>query len=123
MNPYLKAEFLLADGKPMQLTTHNFKNAHYKVRLSIGNLPNTTYSVTYRLHESFYNPVREIFEGKTDGFPLQISTYGDFIVRAEVNSGTGVNAIAKSLTKALRDHYGENCAPSIDKVIQQMALK
>jgi len=123
MKPYLKAEFLLENDRPVKLITTKFRHDHFKILLSIGDLPGHAYSVTYRLHESFYNPVREVFEKKEFGFPLQISTYGEFLVRAEINSPSGVSTVAQSLTAALRERYGDSCPLEIDQVIKQMQIR
>lgn len=97
----VRAEFELDEGgKPAFIQGKRLK--HYKIRLSVDAVPDQAQSVTYRLHDSYKNPVREVFRGERGGhFDESITSFGDFDV--QVSPSGSYRASSKRLSDALRE--------------------
>jgi hypothetical protein len=79
----------------------------YDITLSILAAPADTYAVTYTLHESYFDPVRESRKRKSD-FATHITSYGDFTLLAELRTERRTIALSADLSTALRrGHTGE----------------
>jgi hypothetical protein len=84
--PKLRASFDLDDsGQPKYVERDGLK--HYRIRLNVEGAPAQSASVTYQLHPSYWDPVREVFDPK-NGFAEEITSYGDFDVRASVSGSS-----------------------------------
>lgn len=103
-SPTLIARFVLdEDGKPEIVrgsTGSGLK--HYTIELGALGAPTDAESVTYVLHDTYYDPVREI-KRKTeeDQFLERITSYGDYLVRLGVSGRSG-DSDRTLLTEALR---------------------
>ena len=75
--------------------------------------------MTYRLHETYYNPIREVHRG-TPGFAESTTSFGDYDVLAEVRGRGGLNTAATSLSRALRETYGPNPGAEIATAIKDI---
>jgi len=102
--PEIGAAFVLEGGTPQFI---RMPRVHYKIRLSIRNAPSDTYAVTYILDETFADPTREVRD--PPDYPLEIFSYGDFTVRAEVRTQSTSYNTAGGLYAALR---AESVSPS-----------
>src|SRR6267378_197450 len=84
----LQAKFVLAgNGEPEYIESGGLR--HYKIVLNVrceGSLPSV---VTYFLHESFIDSIREVFRPDQD-FAEPITSFGDFILRASLRGKQGV---------------------------------
>jgi YEATS family len=119
--PIVTASFVLDAQQHLQ-TIQQQKYVHYRIKLNILDYPPSTYAVTYRLHQSYRNPIREIRSpGVTEGFPLNITTYGDFDVRAEIRTSERSYRISRRISEALRATYSQARSPEIEKAIEQIA--
>jgi hypothetical protein len=117
--PRMVAEFLLDENKlPRTVRLRDGGLIHYKVRLYIENLSKEVYAVTYSLHESFINPLREVRRDSSGMFSLEISTYGDFVVQARIRAKVGTYTLAESVSRALEAFYGANAGQAIKDAIQ-----
>ena len=97
--PVLVAEFITDDkGEPEFHPGSSYM--HYKIRLKVKGAPKDAYAVTYGLHETYYEPVRESRD-RSEDFPEDITSYGDYAVRATIRSKQGVQTIATDLSQAL----------------------
>ena len=97
--PTITAEFVEGPQGP-----EGFKHEgveFFRIRLGVSDLPDSTYAVTYTLHDTFFDPVREARE-KT-GFMEEIETYGDFTVYAKVRTRQGVVSLKRQLSEALAE--------------------
>lgn len=77
----IKAVFELDDdGKPIYVQGKRLR--HYKIKLSAEGMPDPVAAVTFKLHESYRDPVREVFKGSESDAPFTetITSYGDFEV-------------------------------------------
>ena len=117
-NPQIKAEFELdTNGQPEAI--HYGDQKHYKIKLYINDLPEDTYAVTYKLHESYYDPSREArnIHNKCEE---NITSYGDYVVQARIRRRSRVDSIARTLSDALETTYEGNANPAIAQAIQDI---
>jgi hypothetical protein len=89
-------------GRPMKMGTR--APWHYTIFLYILDAPERTRRVTYKLHETYSNPLR-IARSKTPRFEEEMTSYGDYSIVATADEGPSVEM---SLSEALRAHYKEN---------------
>lgn len=119
--PRICAEFQLDEkGKPITTTYNDLR--HYKIRLFMQSVPQDTYAVTYKLHESYYNPTREVRRDKPQ-FEELITSYGDYIVKAELRGKKSFDLEAVELSQALKESYGPNIEGPILKAIEEIKEK
>jgi predicted class III extradiol MEMO1 family dioxygenase len=112
--PKIIARFVVDDqGRP---NVHVSSMRHYEIELSMQELDEDVYSVTYVLDESYYDQVNETRE--RPDFPLHITSYGDYEIKAIIRSKKSTDAATASLYHALRMTH----ATEKDKEIQT-ALK
>jgi hypothetical protein len=108
--PELVARFDLSPTGEIQAIVRP-KHRHYRLLLSVRGTSDDTYAVTYQLHESYRDPVRESVD-RTNDFQLAFTSYGDFVVQAKVRSKSGTVTLARSLSAALTDgHEGSMSGP------------
>jgi hypothetical protein len=118
LSPVIKAMFELDQlGRPEAIQRENHK--HYRIRLHVENVPDDTYAVTYLLHETYYEPVRESRDRNAQ-FAEDLTSYGDFTVQARVRSKEGVATIATPLSAALEAGHGANLPPEIMSAISDI---
>lgn len=114
----LKAEFELDDkGVPISFVRGGVR--HYEIRLSVPNAPSNAYAVTYELHDSYYDPIRESLD-TAHGFGCEITSFGDFAVRVSVRSPAGRRVLRVDLSRALAASYPTPTA-SIARAIQDIS--
>lgn len=110
-NPEIIAHFLLdPEGKPRAIDRNGLK--HYFIQLNIAHAPTDAYAVTYKLHESYYDPERESRE--PGGFSEEITSYGDYQVNAEVRTKKRVATASNDLLRALQRGHTEPSAEIMD---------
>ncbi|MBX3225382.1 MAG: hypothetical protein KF795_33060 [Labilithrix sp.] len=89
--PNLRASFVLgADNRPEYVERDGLR--HYKIRLCVEGAPVESASVTYRLHSSYWDPVREVFDPE-HSFAENFTSYGDFNVSASVSGSSRAGLI------------------------------
>jgi hypothetical protein len=113
--PRICAEFILdkAGKEPLEIEGKN-----YRVKLFIEGAPEDTHAVTYKLHESYYDRLREVRERPK--FEEEITSYGDYPVQAVIRRKNQSEVISDRLSTALRRRYGDNPSPRINSAIQQI---
>jgi hypothetical protein len=124
MNSKITASFVVNSAN--QPITIQRKYTHFRIVLNVTDYPSGTYAVTYELHETFPNPIREVrSEPGREGFPLFIATYGDFNVYAEIRALNESYRISRLLSDALRETYvqmpPEKLPSGILKAIDEIA--
>lgn len=106
--PKIRATFVLdSNGKPAIGSPGN-----YLIKLTIDGAPTGTHAVTYRLDETYYDPVREARNAKTD-FAEEITSYGDYAVRAKIRTRDGAILTSRDLYEALAETYSNNRDPEV----------
>ena len=82
-NVTIRAELVLDDeGRPIVVRPRSGKFGHYKVRLWLEGVPEDAHAVTYVLHDSYRDPVRDVLDGPS--FELDVTTYGDYELTVNV---------------------------------------
>jgi hypothetical protein len=120
-DPKLIANFVLdSAGKPKSVERNGIK--HYFLRLGVEDLPEDAYAVTYKLDESYYDPIRESRE-RADSFAEELTSYGDYVVQAKVRSKQGVEPIAENLSRALEIGHAGNRTPEIEAALEEIKAR
>ena len=116
--PEIRASFVLEGGIPKSRRPATRRHVSYKIRLYIRNAPSDTHAVTYRLHPTFPKPTREVLKSpKSPRFSIDIFSYGDFDITAEVRTSSRSYEIIRRLSNALK---AESDSPS---PLESQALK
>jgi hypothetical protein len=97
--PVLVAEFV-TDEKGVPKFRPGGSYMHYNIRLKVKGAPEDAYAVTYGLHETYYDPIRESRDINED-FLEEITSYGDYPVQAIVRSKQGSQTLVTNLSQAL----------------------
>ena len=116
--PKLRAAFVL-DSQKKLIVSQSGSRRNYKIKLFLENLPPDTFAVTYRLHESYYNPIREVRD-KTGGFEHTITSYGEFIVTSKIRTTSFSKELTKSLYQALKYTHGSENDSSIVQALEDI---
>jgi len=119
-NPQIVASFVLdEDGKPKEQMLGDCK--HYEIQLSVRNTPPGTYAVTYFLHPTYYDSVREVRD-RDSNFKEDLTSYGDYEVQAKVRSPECRPLIKRTLYDALADSYAEAANPAIVRALDDIKM-
>lgn len=112
------AKFQL-DAKKKPQFENDGDHKHYAIELAVEGVPEDTYAVTYELDESYYDPTRESRE-KSSNFSEEITSYGDYIVKAKIRTRSGVETIAAALSKVLQESYGKIKVKEIKRALKDI---
>ena len=82
-------------------------------------VPEDAYAVTYQLHESYYDPTREVHRQVPD-FQQFITSYGDYDIKAQIKRKKDVDFLAETLSRALRQTYETNPSDAIQRTIEEL---
>ncbi len=89
VNGTVQAAFVLDDkGEPEFLDSEDGRR-HFKVKLSLITKNPEVRTVVYKLHPTYFDPIRESNNAEND-FMIETTTYGDFffVVDVTLNSGS-----------------------------------
>jgi hypothetical protein len=115
----LRAEFIMsAPGKP-EVDTSFRGSRVYSIRLFVENAPEDVYAVTYELHKSYYDRMRDVRKGPS--FEERVTSYGDFEIRAHVRGKTGARLVIENLAQALRDSHASSDSPAVQRALRDIA--
>ena len=112
----IRAEFVLDGDRPTSYDSG--KHTHYKIALWIDGAPEDTHAVNYELHESYRDPLRE--SRTKPEFDQEITSYGDYVIRAKVRRRRGVDVASAKLADALEETYGSSTTPEIKKALDSI---
>lgn len=114
--PKIKAEFLLdMDGKPKGRSSGN-----YVIRVSIAGAPEHAHRVTYKLDDTYYDPVREVRD-RESGFSEELTSYGDYEIKATVRMKDHSILTSRRLAEALKEQYADTSEHSILDAIKALS--
>jgi hypothetical protein len=118
--PTLIARFSLDEaGTPRRERPSRKAELHYIVILQIERAPGALASVTYKLDDTFIEPVREV--DQPPRFLEEVWTYGDFDIIATLHWSNGREArIARPLVEMLRDGHRADMRPAIEAAIENL---
>ena len=114
----LRAEFV-RDPKGRLVGIREIDIIHYYVRLSVVNPPAQTQKVVYELHESYGQAKIEVKAG-TPGFTTEITTYGDYEVKVQLQLQEQVETKVVELSQALTESTAGDDAPEIRTALEQI---
>lgn len=113
--PSIKAELILDEhGKPVQ------RGGHYSIRLSIADAPEDAHRVTWQLDESYYDPIRDA-RNPDSGFAEELTSYGDYEVKAIVRVKDRPILASRNLADALRETHGGSDTAEIRAALRAIA--
>jgi hypothetical protein len=116
--PKIVAEFITdSRGAPQYVEGPSRK--HYRIRLSLRDAPPDVSRVTYKLDESYRQPLREVPIG-VPHFQEEITSFGDYTVTAMLRRRAGTELVTNSLTAALHETYRSNLTPSVREAIDRL---
>jgi len=98
------------EGKPLRLEGDNFP--HYKIKLWTEGCPRGTYAVNYKLDDTYNDPNREV-RSDVQNFEEEITSYGDFVVSAQIRQKGKTDLTTVLLSAALEATYGPNPSNSV----------
>jgi hypothetical protein len=117
--PKLLAEFQLDENKPIAI--HIAGQTHFRIRLFLKDVPSGVNSVTYQLHHSYPNAIREVPVG-VPNFSELISSYGDYnitVILRDTSSST-LSLISTPLSSALEENYKDTPSAEIRAAIEKI---
>jgi hypothetical protein len=109
----IQAQFVLDSADHPEFTQTGSRK-HYRVRLQLLTENAEARMVVYKLHPSYYDPLRESTDRKNN-FAVEITTYGDYDFSVEVIVGTEVARQVLKLSTLLDEFH----QPVKNQAIQQ----
>ena len=113
VSPTIQVEFVLDSDQKPKFIDYEDRNGelrrHYSIRIELKSASEDTWSVTVFLHESYYDPVREL---TGPNFAFETTTYGDYIIQAKVFGKKTVSVVSVNLADALKATYAGT--PNVD---------
>jgi len=114
--PKIKAEFILdANGKPQGRSSGD-----YKIRISLAGAPEDSHRVTYHLDDSYYDAIRDVNDRST-GFAEELTSYGDYEVKASIRVKDRAILTSRGLADALREAHAESTDPTVQKALRDIS--
>ncbi len=116
--PRILAEFITdSNGAPESLQGKSRK--HYRMRLFMQGLAKDTSRVTYKLDDTYLEPVRYVPMG-VPRFEEEITAYSTYPVMAMVNRGERVEVVTRDLAAALEEAHGSAATPPVRSAIDEI---
>jgi|GEM_PF-6130351 len=117
-DPKLIANFILDQtGRPKAIEEGDKR--HYLIRLAIAGAPKDTYAVTYKLDESYQDPMREA-RNAAEEFSEELTSYGDYPVLAQIRTKLGVEPVSAALSQALELGNQGKLTPEIQDALDNI---
>ena len=113
VNGKIRAQFILDSADHPEFTQTGSRK-HYRVKLELLTENAQVRMVVYKLHPSYYDPLRESTD-RTNHFAVEITTYGDYDFTVEVIVGTEVARQMLKLSALLEEFH----QPVQNEAIQQ----
>ena len=92
-------------GSPIYETDSKGRR-HYHIRLRLDSDNPELSNVTYKLHSSYYDPVRES-DDREGGFAEELTSYGDYPVQVEAQVGSRLFTNRFMLSDLLEEGHGD----------------
>jgi hypothetical protein len=117
LQPDIRAELVLNTGdQPEYIQGRQRK--HYRIKLTMENVPQGVDQILLELHSTYPNPIREA--RREAGFVVDITSYGDYVLNAQVPDGRFLNVVRKKLSDALLEAHARNPNPAVEAAIQEI---
>lgn len=118
----VKARFVLNDQQQPQYFQSANGRKNYSIQLSIEGASSETAAVTYKLDNSYLDPVRTTTDA-SQGFAQQIKSYGDYPIIVEAQVGSRVVAQRIMLSELLRSNHEDSVENGVPDETFQQALR
>lgn len=117
--PKIRVEFVLdAQGRPTFCTSpKKTGRKHWVLAISMTNVPPDTYATSYELHHTYRDALRE---ARGPEYALQITAWGDFVIRARVRRRGIVEVASTLISEALSASY-PSPSPAVAEAIAAVA--
>ena len=116
--PLIRASFILdKQGRPIAIQSGGTK--HYRIKLHVEDVPEDAHAVTYELHESYYDPIREV-RRDVPNFEEEITSYGDYDLKIRVRRKNRVDLATTTLGRALENAYKDSMTPMVREAIDEI---
>jgi hypothetical protein len=111
----IKAVFVTdAKGEPEYIESGGVK--HFKIQLALEDTPADAYAVTYELHDSYYDAIRENHD-RDEGFRENLTSYGDYDIQVKVRTRGGPRLLRSSLADALQQGHADGHSQAVEQAI------
>jgi hypothetical protein len=112
--PAITARFILDDQGRPRFEESPDGLRHYELALEVKNAPAEAYGATFELDPTYYDPVRSVRPDETGALRLETTSYGDFVLTAQLNAKSPALPLRTSLARALRQSH-----PNPDAAVQR----
>jgi len=113
--PKIRAAFVL-DSQKRPLFSDDGHHVHYRVKLWLEDAPSDAHTVTYKLHDSYAEPLREVRQGPH--YEEELTSYGDYVIKALVRCKKDFDVVSAGLLSALRETYVGNKNAEISSALE-----
>jgi len=119
--PQLVARFVTDEqGKPRYAQPGTGRK-HYRIVVEVENAPSDVVAATFELDPSYYLPVRTVERAADGRVKLETHAYGDYALKVDLRSKSGVTPVSTTLRKALLCGESRNLDPKIAAAIAEIA--
>lgn len=119
--PEINVQFLTDEqGNPKSIESNGLK--HFKIEVSLKNVPDDVYAANYQLDPSYINPFREEMN-KEEEFKFGTTTFGDYSISASLLGRTHNYLTSGIISKALIKQYSGDENPQIKAAIQEISKR
>src|SRR5687767_11702153 len=114
----ITAFFLLDElGRPLIFIEQADDHRHYWIKLSVKDIPEDTYSVTYHLDPTYVESSFEV-TNKSDNFAVNITSYGDYEITAKLRTKSYVYETRRGLYDALKESHVNSENSDVTKALE-----
>lgn len=119
--PELFARFIKDEhGEPRFAETETGMK-HYRIVLEVKDPPTGVLAATFELDPTYYLPVRTVEPDAEGRLKLETTAYGDYGLKVDLRSKSGVVPVRTTLRKALLSGESRGRTPEIDAAIAEIA--
>jgi len=110
------ASFVMNEaGEPKREAAGNV--SAYWISITIRGAPSDTYSVTYKLDPTYYDPIVEVTT-KHNEFNLEFTSYGDYAIGAIVRTRSFTYTVSRRLYEALKETHGQDLRRTVLEALE-----
>jgi len=99
--PQLVARFATDEQGEPEYVENDSGLKHYRIVLEVENPPPGVVAATFELDPTYYLPVRTVEPGADGRVTLETTAYGDYPLKVDLRSKSGVIPVTNTLRKAL----------------------
>src|SRR4051794_4554404 len=120
--PELVARFVTDDrGDPKYLPETSKGLKHYQIVIEVKNAPPDVVAATFELDPTYYLPIQTIEPDAEGRIRLETTAYGDYALKVDLRSKSGVIPVKTTLRKALLNGESPDQASKTSAAIEEIA--